>query len=86
MLLNSALTGLKNTSDNLPPQWTALSSQPAALRMLVLHNPVRSRGDVAAHASAQRLIGKSVLALTVEQEQKDMTAILRAVYGAEPNH
>jgi hypothetical protein len=54
--------------------------------MLVLRNAVRSRGDVAAHASAQKLIGESVLALTGEQERRDMSAIFRAVYGAEPDY
>jgi len=41
-------------------------------------------GDLAAHASAQKLIGESVLGLTGENGREDMCAIFAAVYGVEP--
>jgi hypothetical protein len=64
----------------------ALGSQLTALRRLLLPNQVRSRGDIAAHVSDPDLMGQSVLALTEEQERKDMIAIFQAIYGKEPVH
>jgi len=81
-LYNFALTRLKS---NLPLEWMALGSRPTALGMLLLPSQVRSRGNIAAHSSARKLIGESVLALTVEQERNDMIVIYRAVYGVEPD-
>jgi hypothetical protein len=54
--------------------------------MLLLRNQVWDHGDLAAHQSAKESIGKSILALTVEQEQSDMMAIFKAVFGKEPVH
>lgn len=85
-ILNSALTQLKTPRDDLPLQWMALGSQLTALRRLLLPNQVRSRGDIAAHVSDPDLMGQSVLALTEEQERKDMIAIFQAIYGKEPVH
>ena len=84
--LESASTQLRNRTNNLPPQWNALCSRPTALRRLLLPNPVRSRGDIAAHVSAKECIGESVLALAEEQERKDMIAIFKSVYGEELVH
>ena len=81
-MLNSASNRLQN-GDNLSDQWKAIHSRPTALKMLFFRNTVRSRGDLAAHASAQKLIGESVLGLA-GTEREDMCTIFAAVYGAEP--
>jgi hypothetical protein len=85
-IYNTALIRLQDAGDDLPPDWMALGGQPTALAKLVFPSQVRSRGNIAAHASAKKLIGESVLALSVEQERNDMIAIYRAVYGDEPEH
>jgi len=85
-IFNSAFMRLKTPGDDLPQRWLALSSRQTALRMLLLPNQVRDRGDIAAHSSAKRSIGESVLALTVDGERADMMAIFKAVYGEEPAH
>ena len=81
-MFNSASNRLQN-GDNLSDQWKAIHSRPTALKMLFFRNTVRSRGDLAAHASAQNLIGESVLGLA-GTEREDMCTIFAAVYGVEP--
>ena len=81
-MFNSASNRLQN-GDNLSDQWKAIHSRPTALKMLFFRNTVRSRGDLAAHASAQKLIGESVLGLA-GTEREDMCTIFAAVYGVEP--
>lgn len=83
-MLISASNQLQNGSDKISDHWKALRSRPTALRMLIFPSHVRSRGDLAAHASAQKLIGESVLSLSGENEREDMCAIFAAVYGVEP--
>jgi len=85
-MIESVSTRLSNPNNDLPPDWAALYNRPTALRRLLLRNPVRSRGDVAAHVSAKQYIGESVLALVDEQERNDMIAIFKAVFGEEPAH
>jgi len=75
-----------NHSDDVSCRWRALGRQHTALRKLVLPNQVRDRGDLAAHTSAKKNIAESVLALTEEQERKDMIAIFKVVFGEEPTH
>ena len=82
-MLETTSTRLSIASDT-PHQWRTLGSQSTALRMLLLSSSVHFRGDLAACASAPKLIGESVLSLTVEQEKKDMIAIYQAVFGTEP--
>jgi hypothetical protein len=84
MMLRVATSWLGMPGANISEQWKALGQRSTALRILLLPNPIRSRGDVAAHGSAQKHIGESILALTVEQERKDMSIIFRAVFGTEP--
>lgn len=87
-MVNSVSTQLNAASAgdvDMPRQWIALGSQPTALQMLLSPDRVRCPGDITSQAS-QKLIGKSVLAQTVEQDRNDMIAIFRAVYGAEPVH
>ena len=83
-ILESASTQLRNPNNNLPCQWNALCNRPTAIQRLLLPNPVRSRGDIAAHVSAKEYIGESVLALKDEQEREDMIAIFKGVYGEKP--
>jgi len=83
-MIESASRRLRRGTDNVSAYWVALGSQSTALRMLILPNVIRSRGDEAAHASGQRLISESVLSLKGEQERKDMIAIYCAVYGEDP--
>jgi len=87
-MFNSASTRLNNAAavNDLPHQWTVLGNRPTALRMLLLPSPVLSCGDGVAHASAQKLIEESVLALMVEQERDDMISICEAVYGTKLVH
>jgi hypothetical protein len=84
-MLGSALTRL-NASNDIPREWKDLGSQPTVLQTLLCSVRLQSRGDVAVHFSVQKLIEESVLALTAEQEQKDMIGIFRAVYGTELVH
>jgi hypothetical protein len=85
-ILNSAQIRLTtpSPSDKVSREWTALGTQRTALQMLLVRNKVRDRGDLAAHSSAQKLIGESVMALTLDQERKDMITIFKAVFGEEP--
>jgi hypothetical protein len=85
-ILNSAqirLTTL-SPSDKVSCEWTVLGTQRTALQMLLVRNKVRDRGDLAAHSSARKHIGESVMALAVDQERKDMITIFKAVFGEEP--
>ena len=84
-MFNSASNRLQNAGDDISKQWKAVysRSESTALKMLIFRNSVRSRGDIAAHASAQKLIGESVLGLTGTQRE-DMCTIFAAVYGVEP--
>jgi len=70
--------------DDTSRRWIALSRARTALQLLILRNPVRDRGDLAAHSSAKEGIGKSILALTGERERTDMIIIFKTVYGEEP--
>jgi hypothetical protein len=83
-MFDSALIQLQNGGDNISDQWKALCSRSTALKMLIYPSPVRERGDLAAHASAQKLIGESVLGLAGVTEREDMSTIFAAVYGVEP--
>ena len=83
-MFSSALTQLQNGGDHISDQWRVLRSRPTALKMLIFHNAVRSRGDLAAHVSAQKDIGESVLSLPGVNEREDMCAIFAAVFGVEP--
>ena len=84
MMLRGARSWLGTPTVDISDEWKALGQQSTALRILLLPNPIRSWRDVAAHASAQKHIAESILALTVEQEQKDMSVIFCAVFGTEP--
>jgi hypothetical protein len=84
-ILNSAqiqLTTL-SPSNNVSCEWTALGMQCTALQMLLVPNKVRDRSNLAVHTSVQKHIGESVMALTVDQERKDMIMIFKAVFGKE---
>jgi hypothetical protein len=83
-MINFASSQLQRPTDAISEYWVALGRQSTALRKLVFPNQVRTRGDDAAHASKQSLIGDSVLSLKGEQERSDMIAIYCAVYGEEP--
>lgn len=82
-MLTSASTRLQNSGDDISAQWRALGSRSTALALLLFRNPVRSRGDLAAHASVKKHISESVLALSGERERGDMCAIFEAVFGTE---
>jgi len=83
-MLNSAFTRLSALSNDVSPEWLALGKQRTALQLLLLPSRIRNRGDIAAHVSAKKLIGESILALTEVQERNDMIVIYKAVYGEEP--
>jgi len=85
-MFQTALTRLKSPNNDLPSQWTDLGNKQTALRLLLLPNRIRDRGDEAAHAAGRKLIGESVLAIMDEQQREDMIAIFVAVYGREPVH
>lgn len=87
-MVDFALTRLNTLShiDDISDRWVVLGRQRTALQTLLLRNPLRDCGDLAAHGSAKESIGQSVLALTVEQERTDMIAIFNAVFGEEPVH
>jgi len=85
-MIESVSIRLSTPSNDLPHKWMALRSRPTALRRLLLPNPVRSRGNIAAHASAKQHIGESVLALVDEQEREDMIALFEVVFGEELAH
>lgn len=83
-MFSSALNQLQNGGDHISDRWRALRSRPTALKMLIFRNAVRSRGDLAAHVSAQKHISEGVLALAGVNEREDMCAIFAAVFGVEP--